>query len=103
MSQFKNLDGYKLFYTDTDSVYYNKPLPEHLVSNTELGKLKLESINKKTIFLGSKSYGLLDIDGNETIKIKGLSKQGIKYNNINLDVIENLLYKNTIFDATQSK
>ena len=44
MTQFKNLKGIKLFYSDTDSVYTNKPLPRHLISDTILGKLKLERI-----------------------------------------------------------
>jgi len=50
MSQFKNNKEYKLFYKDTDSLYINKPLDEKYISNSELGKLKLESINNKAIF-----------------------------------------------------
>lgn len=50
MSKFKNNPEYRLFYTDTDSAYTNKPLPDHLVSDTELVKLKLEFVAKKAIF-----------------------------------------------------
>jgi hypothetical protein len=42
MTQFKNDPNIKLFYTDTDSAYTNKPLPDYLVSKTEIGKLKHE-------------------------------------------------------------
>ena len=44
MSQFKNNPDIKLFYTDTDSAYVGGPLPKELVSNVELGKLKLEYV-----------------------------------------------------------
>jgi hypothetical protein len=44
MNQFKNNPNYKLFYTDTDSIYINKPLNNSLISNNEIGKLKLEYI-----------------------------------------------------------
>ena len=42
MSKFKNNPNFKLYYTDTDSGYIDKPLPDHLVSNQILGKMKLE-------------------------------------------------------------
>lgn len=74
MSQFKNNDSYSLFYSDTDSIYVNKELPSKFISNTELGKLKLECICAKGVFIAPKVYGLLNQDGSETIKIKGLSK-----------------------------
>jgi len=44
MSQFKNNPNFNLYYTDTDSIYINKPLPAEFISSTELGKLKLENI-----------------------------------------------------------
>lgn len=56
MSQFKNNTNYKLFYTDTDSVYLDKPLHDNLVNNNELGKLKLEHLAKEAIFLAPKLY-----------------------------------------------
>lgn len=33
MSQFKNNLNYNLYYSDTDSIYIDKPLPDHLVSD----------------------------------------------------------------------
>jgi hypothetical protein len=47
MSQFKNNNDIKLFYTDTDSAVVNKPLPDNLVDNKKLGKMKLEYISTK--------------------------------------------------------
>jgi hypothetical protein len=44
------------FYTDTDSVVRCSPLPEELISSTELGKFKLEYRVREGIFLAPKSY-----------------------------------------------
>ena len=43
---------------DTDSMVVNKPLPDWMVSKTELGKFKLENIYKKIVFLGPKIWAL---------------------------------------------
>jgi len=43
MSQFKNNPALpNLYYTDTDSAYFDGPLPDSFISPTILGKLKLE-------------------------------------------------------------
>lgn len=57
----------------TDSAYINKPLSDYLVSNTELGKFKLESICNKGIFLAPKVYALNTLDNKTIIKVKGLT------------------------------
>lgn len=80
MSQFKNNPALKLFYTDTDSIYTNlnkdqmDKLYPGMVSNTGLGKLKLEGIFSQSIFLAPKVYCLIDLNGNLTYKVKGLKK-----------------------------
>jgi hypothetical protein len=38
MNKFKTLPGYIIFYTDTDSIFVNKPLPLHLIG-LELGQM----------------------------------------------------------------
>jgi hypothetical protein len=43
MSKFKLLNPYKVFYSDTDSIDLDKPLPDELVGE-ELGQMKLEHI-----------------------------------------------------------
>jgi hypothetical protein len=58
MSQFKNNENFRLYYTDTDSAVVDQPLPDSLVNSTILGKMKLENIIKKGIFLAPKLYCL---------------------------------------------
>jgi len=75
-----------LYYSDTDSIYIDKPLPDSFISNTVLGKLKLEKICKRVIFLAPKIYILSGINNNIEIKIKGVTKKAILENNINLSL-----------------
>ena len=42
MSQFKNRTDITLFYSDTDSLFIDKYLPDEVVSDKELGLYKLE-------------------------------------------------------------
>ena len=71
MSQFKNNPNLpNLYYTDTDSLYFDGPLPDHLVDPTKLGALKLEGVYDKAIFLAPKVYALKN-NNEEIIKIKG--------------------------------
>jgi hypothetical protein len=51
---------YNLYYSDTDSFYIDRPLPEKFISDTRLGALKLESIYDKAILLAQKVYALFD-------------------------------------------
>ena len=99
MSQFKNNLNYNLYYTDTDSIYIDKPLDDSLVNNKLLGKLKLENIINKGIFLAPKVYYLETVDGKVIYKVKGLS------HNINLtqNDFTNLLYKDTFVQKYQNK
>ena len=101
MSVLKNRDDIKLFYTDTDSAYVNAPLDSTLISNTELGKFKLEHICSKGIFLAPKVYGLLTTEGNEIIKIKGLNKAGIS--NLSIASLEALLKQDETLTLNQER
>lgn len=49
-------NDYTIYYMDTDSLFVNKPLPEFMISNSQLGLFKLENIYKKAIFLAPKVY-----------------------------------------------
>lgn len=49
-------NNYTIYYMDTDSFFIDRPLPDHLVSPSELGKYKLEHIYKEAIFLAPKVY-----------------------------------------------
>jgi hypothetical protein len=105
MSQFKNNPKLKLFYTDTDSIYTNlspeemNKLYPGIVSNTGLGKLKLESISQKAIFLAPKVYLLQSEDGTIISKVKGLKKNV----DIKIDDFEFLLFKDNKIIKTQDK
>jgi hypothetical protein len=104
MSQFKNNSNYKLFYSDTDSIYINKPLSKELINSSEIGKLKLEFIADKAIFLASKVYALENYK-DYISKIKGLhSKKYFKITEKDIEIIndsfsfndfEKLLYKDS--------
>jgi hypothetical protein len=52
----KNNPDFRLYYTDTDSGYFNKSLPDHAICSKTLGKLKLENII--LFFLAPKVYYL---------------------------------------------
>jgi DNA polymerase type B, organellar and viral len=99
MSQFKNNLAYNLYYTDTDSIYVDKPLPDNLVNSKVLGKMKLENICKKAIFLSPKVYYLETIDGTIIYKVKGLSHD----TEISLQDFKILLYKDSFIEKTHTK
>jgi len=101
MSQFKNNPNYKLYYSDTDSIYINKPLDNSLISNKTLGAMKLESINIKGIFIAPKVYGLENENREILIKAKGLTKEIL--NKLTLKDLESLLIKDSIQIYNQSK
>ena len=62
------------YYTDTDSVVLGNPLPEDVISSTELGKFKCEYIGRKCIFLAPKCYSIMTTEGQSIIKHKGIAK-----------------------------
>jgi DNA polymerase type B, organellar and viral len=100
MSQFKNNSDYKLFYSDTDSIYINKPLSSDLVSATELGKIKLEGIYEKGVFLAPKVYAL-KFGKSELLKIKGIKKDALS--NIKFKDLEDLLIRDSKLEILQDK
>jgi len=107
MSQFKvpkfmSKYDYNLYYSDTDSIYIDRPLPEKFISNTRLGDLKLEGIYDKAIFLAPKVYALKN-NNEEIIKIKGLSQESIWKHGLNIEILETLLKKDSDLKLTQDK
>lgn len=99
MSQFKNNPKYKLYYTDTDSIFIDRPLPDDQVSSTELGKMKLENICKKAIFLAPKVYCLLTPDDKFIYKVKGLNHDC----ELSFKDFDDLLYKDSKLEKNQEK
>src|SRR6266508_4406097 len=93
-----------LYYSDTDSAYFDKPLPDSMIDPKRLGALKLEGVYSKGIFLAPKVYCLLDNNNNNIeIKIKGVNKKAIIDNNININLFESLLHKDYSFEIKQTK
>lgn len=99
MSQFKNNPDINLYYSDTDSIYTDSELDESFIDNKVLGKLKLENICKKAIFLSPKVYCLITNSNEFIFKIKGLSHK-IK---LNYSDFKKLLTRNTFIEKTQAK
>jgi DNA polymerase elongation subunit (family B) len=99
MSQFKNNPNFNLYYSDTDSIYIDKPLPDDLVNSKVLGLMKLENVCTKAIFLAPKVYYLETEDGNVIYKVKGLSHDI----NLCLNDFSNLLYKESFLKKFQDK
>jgi hypothetical protein len=104
MSRFKNnpeLVG-NLYYSDTDSIVIDKPLPADLVGGA-LGQLKLEHMIKRAVFIAPKVYGLIDKDGTETIKCKGLTPKAIAEANLDVRGLELLLVEGAAHKLDQVK
>jgi hypothetical protein len=71
MMDYKNNPNFEIYYTDTDSIFTNKPLPDYMVGNA-LGQMKNETLDKygieyldKACFVGIKKYGLVVTDKND--------------------------------------
>jgi hypothetical protein len=101
MTQFKNNPEINLYYIDTDGIYVdeNSEIPENLLSNKVLGKLKLENICNKAIFLAPKVYCLETMDDKTIYKVKGLKHEV----ELTMNDFENLLYKNSLLKKSQLK
>lgn len=76
--------GIKLYYTDTDSFFVDKDLPQYLIGK-ELGQLKDElngGVIKKAYFLGIKKYGYIDNNGEVHSTFSGIEKNSLSWNEI---------------------
>ena len=99
MSRFKNNPEINLYYTDTDSIYTDSKIDETLIDNKVLGKLKLENICNKAIFLAPKVYCLETVEGQIIYKAKGL-KHEIE---LTMSDFKHLLEKDAIIRKHQEK
>jgi len=98
MSFFKNNPDFELYYTDTDSAYINKPLPDHMVGSG-LGQMKLEYIFTDCVFLGAKIYAGITTNGKYICKIKGFKDA----KSISLEDMKSLLRKDATLSLKHSK
>lgn len=98
MSNFKREDlDYNLFYTDTDSIFIDKPLDPSLIGD-DLGQFKLENVFEKIVFLASKVYGGQILGSTDEIcKVKGLKDK------VSVDKLEDLLIKDSELELVNEK
>ena len=110
MSQFKNNENIKLYYTDTDSLFtnldefeLNKIIPNSI--GPEIGKLKLEHVINKAVFLAPKAYCLQLVDGSYVIRIKGFNQKDGQHKqvNLNIDSFYSLLSTDSAINLKQEK
>lgn len=99
MSQFKNNSDFNLYYTDTDSIYIDKPHQEDLVNEKVLGKMNLENVLTDAIFLAPKMYYLETIEGKIIYKVKGLKPEV----NLTKSDFINLLIKQSFLEKFKTK
>lgn len=98
MTQFKKPDSdYTLYYTDTDSIFIDKPLDPSFIG-PELGKMKLEYIFEESIFLASKVYGgHIQGEDKDICKVKGFK------NKVAVSKLKSLLSKNEKITLSHDK
>ena len=103
MRQFKfNPSFPNFYYTDIDSAYLDGPIDPSFISPTQLGKMKLEGVYVRALFMAPKVYAL-KYSQEEILKIKGLTKEAIKNNKITIDTLELLLFKDHKLAFNQTK
>jgi hypothetical protein len=100
MSTIKNSSKFNLYYSDTDSAVTDRPLPAFMVG-TELGQFKLEHVINKAVFLAPKVYAIVDEDGTETVKVKGLSSSNLL--DVHFDDLHELLFVDSKREFNQQK
>jgi len=82
-----------------NSIYTDSELDSSFIDSKTLGKLKLEHVCKRAIFLTPKVYCLETIEGEFIYKIKGLKKD----TDLSFQDFEKLLIKNSLIKKKKSK
>src|SRR5229473_2361692 len=90
---------HKDYYSDFDSIYTDSDIEDFLIDNKILGKLKLENVCTKAIFLAPKLYCLLTESGDFIHKVKGLARDV----SLELKDFQKLLIKNVFIEKMQTK
>ena len=101
MSYYKSLENINIYYSDTDSIHTDKPLPNYLIGK-DIGKMKLEHIFDDAVYLAPKVYGGIVYPskitrGYEYVKVKGFK------NPITFNELKTLINKNATLDLNQDK
>ena len=94
MIKFKTDPSYNIFYTDTDSIFINKPLPDYLIGDgldlmkNELKKYGCQFI-ERAIFVGNKKYAYQFKNMNGILETR-TNFSGIKRNFLTFYQFENM-------------
>ena len=70
--------GGNIYYCDTDSIFTDIPLPDHLIDPDEFGKWKKEDDVKEAVFIASKNYAYINKENKLKKRSKGTPKKYIK-------------------------
>ncbi len=72
-----NIKNNPCYYSETDSIFLEKPLPDKYISPTKLGSWKLEDDKISCIFLAPKIYIYKTKNNRNSIKFKNVNKENI--------------------------
>jgi hypothetical protein len=100
MAKFKMEYANNLYYSDTDSLILDCPLPDDMVGS-QLGQFKLEYKVKEGVFLAPqllKVYSLVLDNDTKVTKIKGSKTRDVPFN-----IIKDLLNKDSNIILNQNK
>lgn len=92
MIKYKTMVGYEVYYTDTDSIFVNKALPDEMIGDG-LGQMKDElkgNVISQGYFLGIKKYCYI-VNG-ETKSVFS----GVKRSSLTISEIESILQGDVI-------
>lgn len=87
-----NVGFENVYYCDTDSIFTTKKLDDSFISETELGKFKLECVISQADFIAPKMYKIVRKEDVKSI----IKSKGIKSHHIDDKDITELLETNTI-------
>jgi hypothetical protein len=72
--------GGEIYYSDTDSIVTNIPLPNELIDDNQIGKFKLEHLVKYGYFISNKTYVLVTKNNKTVKKAKGVNSDFLNIN-----------------------
>lgn len=84
MMKYKTIPGIKIYYTDTDSIFTNKELPNWMVGD-DIGQMKDKLSGgwiKQAYFFGVKKYAYIDSVGNVVSVFSGLVRNSLTWKDI---------------------
>lgn len=105
MMKYKTIPGNDAYYTDTDSIFLNKPLPKEMIGD-EIGQMKDElsgNIITKAYFLGIKQYGYQYVDNKTNQVVNKSIISGVERNSVHFDDIFKIFNGETLTFKTKTR